>query len=264
MSEMFISQIKILNRYFILIILFSIVANIAIANPKSAHKKKSPAGMVLIPGGEYMMGSPITEGLNDEHPRHRVSVDAFYIDKYLVTFRQYDKFCEATNRKKPEDQGWGRGSRPVINVSWDDANAYSQWVNKRLPTEAEYEKAARARTETKYFFGNDDYQLGNYAWFIDNSGGMTHPVGEKRPNPYGLYDILGNVWEWCSDWHDAYYYANSPLRNPQGSTTYKKNGHAMRGGSWNDDKYSLRAACRSFGDDEHLDNYNGFRCAKTP
>ncbi|MFH2069617.1 MAG: formylglycine-generating enzyme family protein [Elusimicrobiota bacterium] len=241
--------------------------------PSEANKKYE--GMVLIPAGEFTMGSE--SGESDEKPPHKVYLDAYYIDKYEVTFEQYDKFCEATGRKKPSHSGWGRGNRPVIDVNWNDAMAYAKWAEKRLPTEAEWEKAARAGSNTKYCFGDGESELGNYAWYDKNSGGKTHPVGSKKPNQYGIYDMHGNVWEWCADWYDKNYYSvvagTVPAKNPKGpdSGEYR----VLRGGSWYIDANFCRSAIRvrgwphSRGDYEGYfrdywdDCWRGFRCAAT-
>lgn len=186
------------------------------------------SGMIYIPAGEFTMGSG--RGDADERLLHKVYLSGYYIDKYEVTFSQYDKFCEATGRGKPDDNGWGRENRPVINVSWKDAEAYAKWSGKRLPTEAEWEKAARAGSEAEYCFGNAESKLGEYAWYKSNSGGKTHPVGQKKPNQWGIYDMHGNVWEWCSDWYEGGYYKNSPYKNPQGPDSGIA--RVLRGGSW--------------------------------
>ena len=229
--------------------------------PQGEVKGSDGAPMVLIPAGEFMMGS---KEHNSGMP-HRVSISAFYMDKYLVTFDLYDRFCEATGRAKPSDEGWGRGNRPVINVTWDDANAYAQHYGKRLPTEAEWEYACRAGSTGKWCFGDDESRLGEYAWYSPNSGNQTHPVGQKAANAWGLYDMHGNVWEWCSDWYDSGYYAVSPANNPQGpaSGTYR----AMRGGTYSNfyggDGDDLRSGHREAGNPAVDSDTFGFRCASS-
>jgi formylglycine-generating enzyme required for sulfatase activity len=229
--------------------------------PSSATAVSKTIGtseMVLIPAGKFLMGSLSGEGENDEHPQHSVYLDAYYIDKYEVTFAQYDKFCEETGKNKPSDEGWGRGNRPVINVTWYDANTYAKWAGKRLPTEAEWEKACRAGSTTKYSFGDNESQLGDYAWYSSNSGRKTHPAGEKKPNDWGIYDMHGNVWEWCSDWYDANYYQNSPKKNPTGPASGTD--RVLRGGSGGADG-GLRSAGRYWFIPEFRIGGIGFRCA---
>jgi len=231
--------------------------------PLEIRGKKDSSIMALIPAGEFQMGSPEGEGEGGEHPRHEVHLNAYYIDKYEVTFEQYDEFCDATGREKPSDNGWGRGKKPVVNINWEDTKAYCKWAGKRLPTEAEWEKAARGGTDTKYSFGDDAGQLGEYAWYDGNSGSQTHPVGQKKPNQYGLYDMLGNVWEWCADWYDVNYYKSSPERNPvgPGSGTLR----VLRGGSWNYNVVSLlRASYRNRNVPGFRNYHVGFRCASSP
>jgi len=228
------------------------------------------APMMLIPAGEFMMGSE----KDGQKPIHRVSLDAYYLDKFEVTFARYDAFCDATGRakppdtrsghqsnSKPSDKGWGRDKRPVIWISWLDAKAYCEWAGKRLPTEAEWESACRAGSVATYCFGEDQGLLGSYAWYKTNSGGMTHPVGTKKPNGLGLYDMHGNVWEWCADWYSGGYYAVSQLNNPKGPSSGEY--RMMRGGSWFFDYDRLGSTVRFFNEPDFRDSNTGCRCAKT-
>jgi formylglycine-generating enzyme required for sulfatase activity len=232
---------------------------------------KSPGKgrMVLIPAGDFMMGSPNNVGGGDEHPQHKVYLDAYYIDKYLVTYDQYDKFCEATHRPKPIATKSGRGRNPVEGVSWDDADAYAQWVGKFLPTEAQWEKAARGGRDTAWFFGDDDSEEVDYGGYelVKNFGDavfphyerVAYPVGGKKPNPFGLYDMGLMVGEWCEDWYNSKYYAESPAENPLGPE--KGNEKVLRGGTG---EYA-RSACRFWRkspDDHELGI--GFRCVMDP
>ena len=206
------------------------------------------------------MGSPESEGQFDEHPLHHPRLDAFHIDRREVTAAQFERFSRETGGAMPKQPAWSREDHPVVNVSWDEAKAYCDWAGKRLPTEAEWEKAARGGTRTKYHFGDDESLLGEYAWHRGNSDARTHPVGLKAPNDYGLFDMHGNVWEWVADWYGPDYYAVSPAANPAGpeTGTYR----VMRGGSWNLQDILCRAAARN----RLLPGLRGlnlgFRCAR--
>ena len=215
--------------------------------------------MVLITAGTFNMGS---NAYIWEQPIHSVYLDAYYIDKYEVTFDQYDAFCVATSRTLPSDSGFGRGTRPVINITWYDAEAYCQWAGKRLPTEAEWEGACRAGTDTAYSWGDSSALAGTYAWYWDNSPSGTQPVGGKVANGFGLYDMHGNVWEWVADWYLDTYYSTSPSSNPPGPATgtYK----VLRGGSWYVIIVNLRSAGRgNLGPGFWYGDF-GCRCAGTP
>ncbi|MCI5158705.1 MAG: hypothetical protein D3906_09765, partial [Candidatus Electrothrix sp. AUS1_2] len=151
--------------------------------------------MMLLPGGRFRMGDIQGKGNKDERPIHEVKLNSFAIGRYPVTFAEYDAFCLSTGRNKSKDEGWGGGRRPVINVSWQDAVDYCEWLSRetgqtyRLPTEAEWEYACRAGSESAYSFGDDEKSLDEYAWYEKNSDGKTHPVGEKTANAWGLHDM---------------------------------------------------------------------------
>lgn len=201
-------------------------------------------GMALIAAGWFAMGSPEGLGGPQEHPRHKVFLDSYYLDKYEVAVAQYRKFCRATGRSMRAQPAWSRDEHPVVNVDWNDAKAYCAYAGKRLPTEAEWEKAARGGTDTKYSFGDEAGGLADYAWYDFNSGNQTHPVGQKQPNQFGIYDMAGNVWEWVSDWYDRGYYRSSPQSNPPGPSS--GSGRVVRGGSMDYFADNSRPAFRSW------------------
>jgi len=220
---------------------------------------------VVIPAGTFMMGSPNNEQERaiDEGPQHSVTLSGFNMSKYEVSFAQYDAFCDATGRQKPKDNGWGRGNQPVINVNWYDARAFAQWMGCRLPTEAEWEYACRAGTTTPFNAGNclnnrqDNYN-GNYPYLNCTKGSnlkKNSSVGSYASNAWGLYDMHGNVWEWCSDWYGNY--SSSFVSNPTGqvSGSYR----ILRGGSWYFSGGSCRSASRGAVDPSRYNNYIGFR-----
>jgi formylglycine-generating enzyme required for sulfatase activity len=205
--------------------------------------------MVVIPAGKFRMGDIQGGGYSNEQPVHEVSIKSFAMGRYEVTFAEYDKFAEATGRNKPSDSGWGRGNRPVINVSWHDATAYANWLTEqtghqyRLPTEAEWEYAARAGTETKYWWGNDvgSNQANCANRYCGDSFKYTAPVGSFKPNPFGLYDTAGNVWEWtCSEYQDKYTGKEQHCAKSAGR-------FAARGASWNYIAGWARSAFRYWG-----------------
>jgi len=211
--------------------------------------------MVKIPAGRFRMGG------ND------VSVSAFAMGKYEVTFAEYDKFAEATGREKPDDRGWGRGNRPVINVSWYDATAYAEWLSEetgkqyRLPTEAQWEYGARAGTETEYWWGNE---IGTNRANCDGCGSrwddkQTAPVGSFAPNPFGLYDTAGNVWEWtCSEYESRY-----SGKEQHCATNINENKRlSLRGGSWGIDTAGMRSADRNDRRPAGRNGGVGFRLAR--
>jgi formylglycine-generating enzyme len=231
------------------------------------------AEMVLVPAGEFSMGS---EEYDDERPRHQVYLDALYIDKYEVTNARFQRFVQATGYRTLSERAgnsdtWlaprGSGSsvagleqHPVVHVSREDAKVYCTWAGKRLPTEAEWEKAARGTDGRRYPWGNQfDSRQGNFAG--ENNG--TVPVGsyEGGKSPYGAYDMAGNVWEWVADWYDANYYRNSPTRNPQGPASGEQ--AVLRGGGWDGNALRVRAPNRYVVAPAPRIDGVGFRCAKT-
>ena len=223
--------------------------NTANASIQKQTVQKTTIEWVDIPAGTFIMGSPENEvGRIDNETPHQVTLSAFKMSKYEITFEQYDMYCEAAGKTKPSDLGWGRGNQPVINVSWYDALEFAKWMGCRLPTEAEWEYACRAGTTTPFNTGNcintsqvnyngvNPYEGCNKGEFINK----TMPVGSFTPNAWGLYDMHGNVWEWCNDWFDNY--STYALTNPIGpSTGGIINGRIIRGGSW----YNSAAGCRS-------------------
>ena len=231
----------------------------------SQHQTRS---MALVPTGEFTMGSSM--GSADEQPEHRVYVGAFFMDLHQVSVRQYARFVEATHHEVPPD--WSvmnrpqHYDRPIANVDWEDAVTFCKWAGKRLPTEAEWEKAARGTDGRTYPWGNVHptrlhATAGKEVW--SNHSALT-PGGmlEEGKSPYGIYDMAGNVWEWVSDWYDQDYYKTSPPKNPTGpSTGWTK---VVRGGSWGSNAEGLRSAER----ETHVPSFRGFgtgfRCAKTP
>jgi formylglycine-generating enzyme required for sulfatase activity len=221
---------------------------------------------VDIPAGTFLMGSPKTEFDRSEYEiQHQVTLSAFSMSKYEVTFDQYDAFCAATGRKKPDDNGWGRGNRPVINVTWDDATAFAKWMGCRLPTEAEWEYACRAGTTTPFNTGENlttaqaNYN-GNFPYNNNPKGeyrARTLPVGSFAPNAYGLFDMHGNVWEWVNDWFENYSPKAPAQTNPTGPATGQY--RVYRGGGWNLIAQFCRSARRRYIEPDRRFNYMGFR-----
>jgi formylglycine-generating enzyme required for sulfatase activity len=211
--------------------------------------------MVLIRPGKFMMG----EGID----RHEVTISKpFYLGVYEVTQAQY----EAVMGTNPSL--FKGATNPVDTVSWNDATAFCSKLSKktrqvvRLPTEAEWEYACRAGTQTVFSFGDDPSALGDYAWWGQNSGGTTHPVGQKKPNAWGLYDMHGNVWETCVDWWGPY--PKGPVTDPSGRAT-GSSGPVVRGGSWRSFRVAdyFRCAARCYGNPALRSDCYGFRCART-
>lgn len=220
--------------------------------------------LVLILAGSFKMGGDkIAEQADDhENPRHMVKIsNPFYMGIYQVTQAQWS---EVMQNNPSEFQG---DLRPVERVSWHDVQAFIQKLNTqegtdtyRLPTEAEWEYAARAASKSAYCFGGDTASLSQYAWYEKNSGGETHAVGQLKPNAWGLYDMHGNVHEWVQDWFDRNYYSQSPSVSPQGPESGLAK--ALRGGDWGSEDWHCRSASRSLGALDRRSNRVGFRLIK--
>lgn len=229
--------------------------------PESVIQPLSPrADMVVIPAGEFQMGSP--DGPPDEKPVHTVYLPEFYMDKYEVTNGAFAKFVEAANYGTAGN--WrqhfkpGMEELPVREVTWEDANAYAKWAGKRLPTEAEWEKAARGPSGFIYSYGNE-YKKDLARTGVGYKSGPVK-VGSYPPNAYGLYDMTGNVMEWCCDRYDPKAYSVSQRENPRGPASGQA--RVLRGGAWDDDEVSSRTTNRSSGSPGRTLYPFGFRCAK--
>jgi formylglycine-generating enzyme required for sulfatase activity len=235
------------------------------SNPQQGTLWENSIGMklVYIQPGEFQMGSNGSDR-DDEKPIHTVTISkGFYMGIYEVTQEQYQKVMGINPSKfKGED------NLPVETVSWDDVVEFCKKLSQtegktyRLPTEAEWEYACRAGTTTKFSFGDDESQLDDYAWYTQNSGGKTHPVGEKNPNAWGLYDMLGNVWEWCQDRNAKDWYSKGPVENPLNESYGDKNCRVIRGGSWGYGSNECRVSLRGYGTPGIRGDDLGFRVVR--
>lgn len=248
--------------------------------------------MVFVKGGCFEMGDTFGDGAAGEEPVHEVCVNDFYIGRYAVTVGEFREFVEDSGYITEAEQcggcsiwttsyldkhGGGTWRNPffpqterdpVVCVSWNDANSYLKWRSVkdgrtyRLPTEAEWEYAARnGGGQEKWAGTSNESEIGEYAWYDVNSDNRTHPVGQKRPNGLGLYDMSGNIWEWVADWYDEGYYGNSPHDNPKGPDSAEA--RVLRGGCWDDNLGLARAAARAGDGPEYYGNDSGFRYAYT-
>jgi sulfatase modifying factor 1 len=235
----------------------------------------STEGMVLVPAGPFSMGADY-EPLYSL-PIHTVNLPAFYMDIYEVTNERYKAFCDATSREYPGDPGFDDmpnyftnssfANYPVVNVSWDDAQAYAAWAGKRLPTEAEWERAAKGSTDNRQWPWGDSWVDANSNVYDNPVDGYTttSPVGAYPSgiSPVGCYDMAGNVWEWCEDdWHEDYNGAPSDgsawIESPRGLA------RVQRGGAWGSDAVNAQCAWRLYDDPLDRSYGQGFRCARTP
>ena len=226
---------------------------------------KDGAEMVMVPAGSYTAGSPPGGGAGNEHPQHRVSMELFYMDVHELTIGRYRKFLLGTGHKAPEGLSMSDASMdnyPVTGVTQTDALAYAVWAGKRLPSEAEWEYACRAGTRTRYSVGTDiDHNQANYAG-IEGKDRWENaaPVGSFEPNAWGLFDMHGNVAEWCQDWYSRNYYANCPEECPQGPEQGTQ--AVIRGGSYDESKRTLRSANRAYFLPTERRPSVGFRCVR--
>ena len=235
---------------------FALAISVVVGNSRAAESKLAE-GLVFVKGGCFEMGDTFGDGAVSERPVHTVCLSDFYIDKYLVTQSDY----KARTGANPSNFA-GCPNCPVESVTWSEANKYCTEAGKRLPTEAEWEYAARSGGKKEKIAGmQGDGGLGAYAWFFGNSeAAQPYPVGLKKPNGLGLYDMSGNVWEWVGDRFDKHYYDESPKDDPKGPDHGDE--RAQRGGSWTNNPKQVRTTARSSDKpDGRLGNV-GFRCAK--
>lgn len=252
---------------------------------EQAKQKIDSLGMVFVEGGKFMMGCDTCQ--KDEKPAHEITLNGFYMDKTEVTVGQFRKFVAATNYETDsENEGsssvlsggdWERvlgvnwrhdvegelrpeeeNNHPVVHISWFDARAYAKWAGKRLATEAEWEYAARGGQKSKHYSFSGSNVASEVAWYASNTKPRTHAVAQKKPNELGIYDMSGNVYEWCNDWFEKKYYAKSPSANPSGPQTGSI--VALRGGGWNYDEDGLRNTNRINAYPLHWYGGIGFRC----
>ncbi|MHC4662424.1 MAG: formylglycine-generating enzyme family protein [Planctomycetota bacterium] len=236
-----------------------------------AFRRRCISEQVKIPEGSFMMGSE--KGNDNEKPVHKVTLSEFWMDKCEVTNEKYYRFVKLTDRKTP--QHWRNGKiptgkefHPVVWVTWEDAKAFADWLGMRLPIEAEWEYACRAGSTKEFCFGDNENLLNEYGWFGKNYNAWgnsneedgTHTAGCKKPNEWGLYDMHGNVWEWCADFYDTNYYSVSPENNPKGPMSGEH--HVIRSGGWGHDAIDCRSAYRCGGNPEHGAD-NGFRVCRS-
>jgi formylglycine-generating enzyme required for sulfatase activity len=221
--------------------------------------------MVLVPAGEFTMGSD--EGDDDEQPVHRVFLDSFYLDTFEVTNGRFAKFVTAIQSEPP----WGfadqetpvvDADRPVRWVNWLEATGYCLWAGKRLPTEAEWEKAARGTDGRPYPWGHEPPTAAHAVFGLKEGDETVSPIGNRSlgRSPYGAHDLAGNLYEWVSDWYDDAFYQTAPTSNPRGPSEGTTKG--QRGGSYINSPYRLRAAFRTKGDPTEHAPHVGFRCAQ--
>ena len=263
-----------MRRLVILVLASGVVIGLVSCGGARSGKQARPAdfqSMVQVPAGEFVMGRQ--GGAEDEQPERRVTLDEFYIDRTEVTNAQFKAYCDATGRLYPSNPMWdtdyflANPTYPAVNLTYDQARGYCEWAGKRLPTEAEWEKAARGTDGRIYPWGN--------AW-ADSAANLTSilatdsyeraaPVGSfpKGASPWGALDMAGNVWEWCADWYGLDYYAQAPAKNPPGPagpTPWR----VVRGGGFSSPKSDAETTNRSKNPPDQAIHHVGCRCAWSP
>jgi formylglycine-generating enzyme required for sulfatase activity len=254
---------KILIYFLAIMLVISVyfVPGISYASKDLLISPKDYAKMVPIPEGDFFMGSPYNRGDADEQPQRKIYLDKFYIYKYEVTVKQYKSFCKDTGYKMPLEPSWGLiDSHPIVNISRYDAEAYCKWARVSLPTEAQWEKAARGTEGRAFPWGQkwDEAKMVNKS----TSNGKTSPVGSypESSSPYGVMDMAGNAWEWVADGYDEKFYTRGVKTNPFNSPVPSGKG-VIRGGSWNNAEMAqFRVANRCWFYPDNGYTVNGFRC----
>jgi len=220
--------------------------------------------MVTVTGGTFTMGDEWGLGNTDELPTHEVTIKSFNISQTEVTVAQYSYYCKATGVAMPEEPSWGwQNNQPIVNVSWHDAINYADWLSDkldlmvRLPYEAEWEYAARGGNKSNGYKYSGANSMVNAGWYSGNSSMKIHAVASNKANELGLYDMSGNIWEWCMDIYDEDYYTNSPENNPKGAI--KGDRRVVRGGSFSDGAAYSRVANRRLDSPKSVVYSSGFR-----
>ena len=264
---------------------FSILSIIVLC---SFMSKNPLLDMVKVEGGKFLMGSKDDNRIaeNDEQKQHEVKVNSFEINKLEVSVWEWKDYCKKTKQAMPLQPAWGwSDNNPITNITWYDAIKYCNWLSKedgltpayklagpnvicdfnadgyRLPTEAEWEYAAKGGHKTKSNFFAGGNNSNDIAWFIKNSDKKPHSVGTKLPNELGIHDMSGNVWEWCWDWYNKDYYKVEDTDNPKGPIRGEK--RTVRGGSWDSQENYLRTANRISTSPDKTNEFYGFRIART-
>jgi sulfatase modifying factor 1 len=268
-----INFIQYLDRSFFLVKYFLFTTFWLSAVLSFAVADENVSDEILFPSGEFVMGSPEGLGQADEHPAHKVYLDSFYIDRNEVTGKDFEAYLEANLKQHPTITGWwdrkvrpDMSDKPVIGLRWERCLNYCQWRGKRLPTEAEWERAAKGLTNRIHPWGNEPatQKMANFGrcCFI-MKGEILQKTGyyEDGKTPEGVYDMGGNIAEWVHDWYDKNYYESSPYKNPKGPDKGKY--HTIRGGAWNSVSDYMRSSNR-YGHDDAKDFYGiGCRCARS-